>query len=217
MVEGASSRDVSDRLKIGLRTVEARRTSLMRKLRAQGSGCTDPLRAPSRGHAPVDVEDAGSEDSQQRRSSKVAAPAHRARANIATALRSTRTQLAKVRPALSGWMRCYAVACPAGRMTLFSGGAGSGKSLMACSACCTAPRPASRAFWCCSRNAPAPCVKTCMSLGWDVPAFERKKKLFLLDARMNPEAVISGDFSDQRAVGHPGSSDQGAGSPAHCV
>jgi len=32
VVEGASSRDVSDRLKIGLRTVEARRTSLMRKL-----------------------------------------------------------------------------------------------------------------------------------------------------------------------------------------
>ncbi len=32
VVEGASSRDVADRLKIGLRTVEARRISLMRKL-----------------------------------------------------------------------------------------------------------------------------------------------------------------------------------------
>ena len=34
-----------------------------------------------------------------------------------------------------------------------------------------------------------------LSLGWDVPALERNKKLFLLDARINPEAVISGDFS----------------------
>ena len=28
-----------------------------------------------------------------------------------------------------------------------------------------------------------------------MPALERKKKLFLVDARINPDAVISGDFS----------------------
>src|SRR4030065_453982 len=33
------------------------------------------------------------------------------------------------------------------------------------------------------------------SLGWDVPSMERNKRLFLLDARMHPDAVISGDFS----------------------
>ena len=58
LVEGASSRDVADRLKVGLRTVEARRTGLMRKLGLKDRGCTDSLRPPSRGHASVDVDDA---------------------------------------------------------------------------------------------------------------------------------------------------------------
>ena len=34
-----------------------------------------------------------------------------------------------------------------------------------------------------------------LSLGWDVLSLERSKQLFLLDARIDPEAVISGDFS----------------------
>ena len=33
------------------------------------------------------------------------------------------------------------------------------------------------------------------SLGWDLASLERKNRLYLMDARLNPEAVISGDFS----------------------
>ena len=33
------------------------------------------------------------------------------------------------------------------------------------------------------------------SLGWDLASLERKNKLILMDARLNPELVISGDFS----------------------
>ena len=51
VVEGASSRDIAERLKIGLRTVAARRISLMRKLGLKGRACTDPIRAASWGHA----------------------------------------------------------------------------------------------------------------------------------------------------------------------
>jgi DNA-binding NarL/FixJ family response regulator len=38
VVEGASSRDIASRLKVGLRTVAARRISLMRKLGLKGRG-----------------------------------------------------------------------------------------------------------------------------------------------------------------------------------
>jgi circadian clock protein KaiC len=34
-----------------------------------------------------------------------------------------------------------------------------------------------------------------LSLGWDLRSLERNKRLFLLDARVNPEALVSGDFS----------------------
>jgi len=34
-----------------------------------------------------------------------------------------------------------------------------------------------------------------LSLGWDLAPLEKKNKLYLLDARLSPEAVISGDFS----------------------
>ena len=103
VVEGASSRDVADRLKIGLRTVEARRVTLMRKLGGlKDLGGTDPLRAPSRGHAPVHVEDQAPRNLQQRRSSKVAAPAHRVRANIATQHRAARRQIAKIPTGIVG-------------------------------------------------------------------------------------------------------------------
>ena len=59
VVEGASSRDIADRLKVGLRTVEARRISLMRKLGLKDRACTDPLRARIVGScASSDVESA---------------------------------------------------------------------------------------------------------------------------------------------------------------
>ena len=38
VVEGASSRDIADRLKVSTRTIDAHRTSLMRKLKLQSRG-----------------------------------------------------------------------------------------------------------------------------------------------------------------------------------
>ena len=68
MVEGASRRDIADRLKVGLRTVVARRISLMRKLGLKGRGAL--LRyALHRGVTRPSTGRGGCEDSQQRRSS----------------------------------------------------------------------------------------------------------------------------------------------------
>ena len=125
----------------------------------------------------------------------MAAPAHRARANIATALRSTRSQLAKVRTGIAGLDDVLRGGLPAGRMTLVSGGAGSGKSLIAMQCAlhgATIDEPSILVLF---EERAGAVRQNVLSLGWDVPALERKKKLFLLDARINPEAVISGDFS----------------------
>ena len=125
----------------------------------------------------------------------MAATAHRARANIAAALRSTRRQLAKVRTGIAGLDDVLRGGLPAGRMTLLSGGAGSGKSLIAMQCALHGATIDEASILVLFEERAGAVRQNVQSLGWDVPALERKKKLFLLDARINPEAVISGDFS----------------------
>jgi circadian clock protein KaiC len=80
-------------------------------------------------------------------------------------------------------------------MTLLSGGAGSGKSLIAMQCALRGARAGEPGILVLFEERPAAVRQNVQSLGWDVPSLERSKKLFLLDARMTPEAVISGDFS----------------------
>ncbi len=125
----------------------------------------------------------------------MAATAHRARANIATALRTTRRQLAKLRTGIAGLDDVLRGGLPAGRMTLVSGGAGSGKSVIAMQCALHGATLGEPSILVLFEERASAVRQNVLSLGWDIPALERKKKLFLLDARINPEAVISGDFS----------------------
>jgi circadian clock protein KaiC len=84
---------------------------------------------------------------------------------------------------------------PAGRMTLISGGAGSGKSLIALQCALHGARHGEPCIVVLFEERAAAVRQNVLSLGWDVRALERSKGLFLLDARLNPEAVVSGDFS----------------------
>ena len=80
-------------------------------------------------------------------------------------------------------------------MTLLSGGAGSGKSLIATQCALHGARAGEPSILVLFEERATAVRQNVLSLGWDVSALERSKKLFLLDARINPEAVISGDFS----------------------
>ena len=124
----------------------------------------------------------------------MATAARRARA-IRPAASPSRTQLAKIPTGITGLDDVLRGGLPAGRMTLLSGGAGSGKSLIATQCALHGARAGEPSILVLFEERATAVRQNVLSLGWDVSALERSKKLFLLDARINPEAVISGDFS----------------------
>ena len=124
----------------------------------------------------------------------MATAARRARA-IRPAASLSRTQLAKIPTGVTGLDNVLRGGLPAGRMTLLSGGAGSGKSLIATQCALHGARAGEPSILVLFEERATAVRQNVLSLGWDVSALERSRKLFLLDARINPEAVISGDFS----------------------
>ena len=106
----------------------------------------------------------------------MAATAHRARAKSATALRSTRRQLAKVRTGIAGLDDVLRGGLPAGRMTLLSGGAGSGKSLIAMQCALHGATVGEPGILVLFEERAAAVRQNVLSLGWDVPALERKQE-----------------------------------------
>ena len=123
----------------------------------------------------------------------MATPVHKARAISAAVTR--RRALAKVPTGVAGLDEVLRGGLPAGRMTLLSGGAGSGKSLIALRCLLRGARSGEPGILVLFEERAAAVRQNVSSLGWDVRSLERNKRLFLLDARLNPEAVVSGDFS----------------------
>lgn len=82
---------------------------------------------------------------------------------------------------------------PAGRMTLLSGGAGSGKSLLGLR--CLLHGVCGPGILVLFEERAAAVRQNAWSLGWDLDSLERNNRLFLMDGRLNPGALISGDFS----------------------
>ena len=120
---------------------------------------------------------------------------HKARAILPAAPRSKTRDLAKVPTGVAGLDEVLRGGLPAGRMTLLSGGAGSGKSLIALQCLLHGAGAGEPGILVLFEERAAAVRQNVASLGWDVPSMERNKRLFLLDARMHPDAVISGDFS----------------------
>jgi len=84
---------------------------------------------------------------------------------------------------------------PTGRTTLVSGGPGSGKSLIGLEFLyrgATAGRPG--LFVTFEENGES-IRENAATLGWDLKELERQGSLFLLDARVDPETVVSGQFN----------------------
>ena len=84
---------------------------------------------------------------------------------------------------------------PARRMTLLSGGAGSGKSLIGLQSILHGADTGEPGILVLFEERAAAVRQNARSLGWDLATLERKNLLFLMDARVNPELVVSGDFS----------------------
>ena len=125
----------------------------------------------------------------------MATPTRRAQHKDAAGLRIRRKEIPKVPTGIAGLDEVLRGGLPAGRMTLLSGGAGSGKSLMGLQCLLHGAGTGEPGILVLFEERAAAVRQNAWSLGWDLASLERKNRLHLLDARVNPEAVISGDFS----------------------
>jgi circadian clock protein KaiC len=83
---------------------------------------------------------------------------------------------------------------PRGRTTLVTGGAGCGKTVFAHQALVNAERLRKEAsIFVAFEESTAQIVANAATFGWDLPGLV-KKKLFFLDARLDPEVVKGGEF-----------------------
>jgi circadian clock protein KaiC len=84
---------------------------------------------------------------------------------------------------------------PAGRVTILSGGPGSGKSTMGLQCLlhnAAAGQPGVLVMF---EERAATVRQDAMSRGWNLRRLEKENKIFLMDARLDPNAVVGGEFS----------------------
>ncbi|MGA8100868.1 MAG: circadian clock protein KaiC [Candidatus Acidiferrales bacterium] len=104
-------------------------------------------------------------------------------------------QLPKVPTGIAGLDSVLHGGLPAGRVTLVHGGPGSGKSIMALQCLLHGTGAGKAGILVMFEERAAAVRQNARSLGWDLASLERKNQLCLLDARLDPGAVVSGDFS----------------------
>ena len=125
----------------------------------------------------------------------MATPTRRAQGRRAAGPQKRSKGLPKVATGIAGLDLVLGGGLRAGRMTLLSGGAGSGKSMMGLQCLLHGAGTGEPGILVMFEERAAAVRQNAWSLGWDLAPLERKGKLYLLDARLDPEAVISGDFS----------------------
>jgi circadian clock protein KaiC len=125
----------------------------------------------------------------------VATSKRRARGRAAAGARNRGKGLPKVPTGIAGLDLVLGGGLPAGRMTLLHGGPGSGKSMMALQCLLHGASTDKPGILVMFEERAAAVRHNAWSLGWDLAALERGKRLCLVDARLDPGAVISGDFS----------------------
>lgn len=101
----------------------------------------------------------------------------------------------KVSTGIAGLDEVLGGGLPAGRMTLLSGGPGSGKSLIGLQCLLQGADDGEPGIVVLFEERAAAVRQHARSMGWDLAALERTQKLYLVDARLKPEMVIAGDFS----------------------
>ena len=119
----------------------------------------------------------------------------RAQGRDAEGPRKRGKELLKIPTGIAGLDQVLGGGVPAGRMTLVSGGAGSGKSMMGLQCLLHGASAGEPGILVMFEERAAAVRQNALSLGWNLASLEKKNKLCLLDARLDPAAVISGDFA----------------------
>jgi circadian clock protein KaiC len=125
----------------------------------------------------------------------VATPTRRAQGKHAAGTHQKEKALPRVATGIAGLDKVLGGGLPAGRVTLVSGGPGSGKSIMGLQCLLQGAGADEPGILVMFEERAAAVRQNAWSWGWDLARLEKKNKLYLMDARLDPEAVISGEFS----------------------
>src|SRR5258708_7516027 len=125
----------------------------------------------------------------------VATAKRRAQGRDAGGPQKRRKELPKVSTGIAGLDLVLGGGLPAGRVTLLSGGPGSGKSMIGLQCLLHGADAGQPGILVMFEERAVAVRQNASSRGWDLARLEKKNKLYLMDARLNPEAVISGEFS----------------------
>ncbi len=103
--------------------------------------------------------------------------------------------LPKVSSAVTGLDEILTGGLPEGRMTLICGGPGTGKTVLALEFLYRSALAGEPGILLLFEERADAVRRNALSLGWDLAPLEEAGKLFILEARIDREAVLSGDFS----------------------
>jgi circadian clock protein KaiC len=103
-------------------------------------------------------------------------------------LRKAATHIAGLDDVLNGGVPC-------GRTTLVSGGPGCGKSVLGLEFLYRGAIDGEPGIFVAFEERAEAVRQNALTFGWDLAALEQENRLFVLDARLDPEAVVSGNFN----------------------
>jgi circadian clock protein KaiC len=108
---------------------------------------------------------------------------------------ATRRDIPKTPTGIAGLDLVLGGGVPTGRVTLLSGGPGSGKSTMGLQCLLHAATAGEAGILVMFEERAATVRQDAWSRGWDLARLEKKNTLHLMDARLDPKAVLAGEFS----------------------
>lgn len=101
----------------------------------------------------------------------------------------------KVPTAIPGMDEVLHGGLPAGRTTLAGGGPGSGKSIFGMQFLYNGAKYGEPGIFVAFEERAEAVRNNALTLGWDLAPLEKEGKLFLLEAHVDPQTVLSGDFT----------------------
>jgi circadian clock protein KaiC len=104
-------------------------------------------------------------------------------------------ELQKVATGIAGLDDVLNGGIPRGRTTLISGGPGSGKSVLSMEFLYRGALSGEPGMFITFEERATALRQSALSLGWDLSPLEKEGKFFLLEARVDPESVLSGTFN----------------------
>jgi circadian clock protein KaiC len=104
-------------------------------------------------------------------------------------------ELAKAPSYISGFDEILYGGLPQGRATLIEGGPGTGKSIVGLEFLYRGALAGEAGIFVAFEERASAVRRNARTLGWDLESLEKAGKLAIIEARMDPEAVVSGDFN----------------------